>query len=63
VEGGRLVSLTGGDPQALDEGPRKAHPIVLLHCYTCAIDWWRRLIPLLARDHREGLSTRTRVNA
>src|SRR3954447_4425810 len=27
-------------------------PIVLLHCYTCAIDWWDRLIPLLSKSHR-----------
>ncbi len=26
--------------------------IVLLHCYTCAINWWDRLIPLLRRRHR-----------
>ncbi len=36
------------------KGPRSsASPIVLLHCYTCAIDWWDELTPLLARTgHR-----------
>ncbi len=27
-------------------------PVVLLHCYTCAINWWDGLIPLLRRHHR-----------
>jgi pimeloyl-ACP methyl ester carboxylesterase len=52
VDGARIVSLPGGDLQVLDEGPRDAPPIVLLHCYTCSINWWGRLIPLLDRDHR-----------
>jgi pimeloyl-ACP methyl ester carboxylesterase len=25
---------------------------VLIHCYTCSIAWWQRMIPPLARDHR-----------
>ena len=29
-----------------------APPIVLIHCYTCAIDWWDGMIPLLSRTHR-----------
>jgi pimeloyl-ACP methyl ester carboxylesterase len=32
--------------------PRRARPIVLLHCFTCSIRWWDELIPLLDRDHR-----------
>jgi pimeloyl-ACP methyl ester carboxylesterase len=52
VDGARIISLPGGDLQVLDEGPRDAPPIVLLHCYTCSINWWGRLIPLLDRDHR-----------
>jgi pimeloyl-ACP methyl ester carboxylesterase len=52
VDGGEILRLPGGDVQVLDKGPRDAPPIVLLHCYTCAIDWWDELIPLLERDHR-----------
>jgi pimeloyl-ACP methyl ester carboxylesterase len=52
VDGGALLRLPAGDLQVLDEGPREGPPIVLLHCYTCAIDWWDEVIPALARDHR-----------
>ena len=52
VDGAKIISLPGGDLQVLDSGPRDAPPIVLLHCYTCSINWWGRLIPLLDRDHR-----------
>jgi pimeloyl-ACP methyl ester carboxylesterase len=52
VDGAKIVSLSGGDLQVLDEGPRDAPPIVLLHCYTCSINWWERLVPALDRDHR-----------
>ncbi len=52
VPGGRILHLPGGDMQVLEKGPRSASPIVLLHCYTCSIVWWRRLIPLIDRDHR-----------
>jgi pimeloyl-ACP methyl ester carboxylesterase len=50
--GGRLVSLPGGDLQAIERGPRTGSPIVLVHCFTCAINWWDGMIPRLARDHR-----------
>lgn len=52
VPGGRLLDLPGGDVQIVDRGPRNADPIVLIHCFTCAIDWWDATMPLLARDHR-----------
>jgi len=52
VKGGEILALSGGDVQILDVGPRGAAPIVLLHCYTCAIDWWEQMIPLLERRHR-----------
>jgi pimeloyl-ACP methyl ester carboxylesterase len=52
VPGGRILHLSGGDMQVLEKGPRHAAPIVLLHCYTCSIAWWQRMIPLLDRDHR-----------
>jgi pimeloyl-ACP methyl ester carboxylesterase len=52
VPGGRILRLGGGEMQVLEKGPRAGPPIVLLHCYTCSIAWWRRLIPLLDREHR-----------
>jgi pimeloyl-ACP methyl ester carboxylesterase len=52
VPGGRILHLPGGDMQVLEKGPRHASPIVLLHCFSCSIAWWQRLIPLLQRDHR-----------
>jgi pimeloyl-ACP methyl ester carboxylesterase len=52
VPGGRIVSLPGGDLQLVERGPRGASPIVLVHCFTCSIDWWDGMIPLLARNHR-----------
>jgi len=52
VPGGRILRLPGGEMQVLEKGPRRAPPIVLLHCFSCSIAWWQRLIPLLDRDHR-----------
>jgi pimeloyl-ACP methyl ester carboxylesterase len=52
VPGGRILRLPGGEMQVLEKGPRHASPIVLLHCFTCSIAWWQRMIPLLDRDHR-----------
>lgn len=50
--GGRILHLSGGEMQVLEKGPRRASPIVLLHCFSCSIAWWQRMIPLLDRDHR-----------
>lgn len=50
--GGRILSLPGGDLEVVEHGPRTATPIVLIHCFTCAINWWDEVIPLLDRDHR-----------
>ena len=52
VDGGRILDLPGGDIQVLDVGPRQAPAIVLIHCYTCAIDWWDGVIPALRKTHR-----------
>lgn len=52
VPGGEILELNGGDLQVVDEGPRQGSPIVLIHCFTCAIDWWDGMMPLLARNHR-----------
>jgi pimeloyl-ACP methyl ester carboxylesterase len=50
--GGRILKLPGGELEVVEHGPRKASPIVLIHCFTCAINWWDKVIPLLDRDHR-----------
>jgi len=52
VPGGRILHLADGDMQVLEKGARGGSPIVLIHCYTCSIVWWERMIPLLDRDHR-----------
>src|SRR6476620_8107153 len=52
VPGGKILDLSGGDLQVVDRGPRDASPIVLIHCFTCAIDWWDRMMPLLTPSHR-----------
>lgn len=52
VTGGRILSLPGGDIQVIERGPRSASPIVLIHCFTCSINWWEGMIPFLAREHR-----------
>ncbi len=52
VPGGKILELPGGDLQVVDRGPRSGSPIVLLHCFSCAIDWWDQMMPRLARGHR-----------
>ena len=50
--GGRIVSLPGGDMEVVEKGPHDGSPIVLIHCFTCAINWWDGVMPRLDRDHR-----------
>jgi pimeloyl-ACP methyl ester carboxylesterase len=50
--GGRVLDLQGADLQVVERGPRNASPIVLIHCFTCAINWWDGMMPRLARGHR-----------
>jgi pimeloyl-ACP methyl ester carboxylesterase len=52
VPGGRILELPGADLQVVDRGPRNGSPIVLLHCFSCSIDWWDRMMPLLESGHR-----------
>lgn len=52
VPGGRILDLPAGEVQAIDKGPRSGSPIVLIHCFTCAIDWWNGMLPALERRHR-----------
>ncbi|HVY77441.1 MAG TPA: alpha/beta fold hydrolase [Solirubrobacterales bacterium] len=50
--GGKIVGVGGTELEVVDTGPRSATPIVLIHCFTCAINWWDGMIPRLARNHR-----------
>jgi pimeloyl-ACP methyl ester carboxylesterase len=50
--GGKIVDLAGGDLEVVEEGPRSGSPIVLIHCFTCAINYWNKMMPALARQHR-----------
>jgi pimeloyl-ACP methyl ester carboxylesterase len=52
VPGGRLLDLPGGEIQVAEGGPREGSPIVLIHCFTCGIDWWDGMRPALERGHR-----------
>jgi pimeloyl-ACP methyl ester carboxylesterase len=52
VAGGKILKLPDGDLQAVERGPRNGPPVVLIHCFTCAIDWWDGVMPLLSRRHR-----------
>jgi pimeloyl-ACP methyl ester carboxylesterase len=52
VPGGRILDLPGGDMQVAERGLRKGSPIVLIHCYTCAMDWWDGMVPLMEAGHR-----------
>jgi pimeloyl-ACP methyl ester carboxylesterase len=52
VSGGRILDLPGGDLQVRERGPRDGSPIVLIHCFSCAMDWWDGMLPVLVRRHR-----------
>jgi pimeloyl-ACP methyl ester carboxylesterase len=52
VAGGKLLDLPGGEVQVVDSGPGKGAPIVLIHCFTCGIDWWDGMRPALERRRR-----------
>ena len=50
--GGRLLDLPAGEVQVREAGRRGGSPIVLVHCFTCAMDWWDQVLPALERRHR-----------
>jgi pimeloyl-ACP methyl ester carboxylesterase len=52
MAGSRILDLPGGEMQVVEGGPADGEPIVLLHCFTCAIDWWDGMRPRLEADHR-----------
>ena len=56
VDGGRILTLPGGDVQVTDSGDpaggRAGAPIVLLHCFDCSLHWWDAMLPALSERHR-----------
>jgi pimeloyl-ACP methyl ester carboxylesterase len=52
VPNGRVLELAGGEMQVVEGGPRGGDPIVLIHCFSCAIDWWDGMRPQLEARHR-----------
>src|SRR3954451_18558689 len=52
VPGGRILGLPDGELQVREDGPRSGSPIVLIHCFSCAMDWWDGMLPTLERKHR-----------
>lgn len=50
--GGRILHLRYGELQVTEHGPRDGSPIVLIHCFSCAINWWNGVMPMLDRKHR-----------
>jgi pimeloyl-ACP methyl ester carboxylesterase len=50
--GGKILALPGGELEVVEHGPRSGSPIVLIHCFSCAINWWDGMMPLLDRTHR-----------
>ena len=52
VPGGRILDLPDGEMQVRVGGPRNGSPIVLIHCFSCAMDWWDGMLPMLEPTHR-----------
>jgi pimeloyl-ACP methyl ester carboxylesterase len=55
ADGGEILRLSSGDIQVVEtpaRGKNPGAPIVLIHCYTCSLNWWDRMLPLLSKDHR-----------
>jgi len=52
VPGGRLLELPDGEMQVREGGPRNGDPIVLIHCFSCAMDWWNGVRARLEPTHR-----------
>jgi pimeloyl-ACP methyl ester carboxylesterase len=50
--GGRIFKLPDSDLQVVDHNPQAGLPIVLIHCFSCAMNWWDGMVPLLERNHR-----------
>ncbi|HXR60894.1 MAG TPA: alpha/beta hydrolase, partial [Solirubrobacterales bacterium] len=52
VAGGRILDLPGGEMQVIARGPRSAPAIVLIHCFSCAMDYWDGMLSRLEARHR-----------
>lgn len=55
-DGATILQFPAGDLKVMDTGAGAPiagkSPIVLLHCFTCAMDWWDRVNPRLRPEHR-----------
>jgi pimeloyl-ACP methyl ester carboxylesterase len=49
---GEIVEVGGKQLEVVESGPKSGAPIVLIHCFTCAINYWDGMVPRLARQHR-----------
>lgn len=49
---GQILDIPEGEVQVLESGPLSASPIVLIHCFTCSLEWWNAITPHLTREHR-----------
>ena len=45
-------SCAAATSRSSKEGPRDAPTILLVHCFSCAINWWDGMMPRLDRTHR-----------
>lgn len=52
ADGGLVIELPDGDLHVRDAGSREAPVLVLLHGFAASVNWWDRIVPRLARDHR-----------
>src|SRR5690349_9797796 len=52
ADGGRIVTLPGGDLQVREDGSADKPPVVLIHGWTASLHWFDRITPLLAGSYR-----------
>jgi pimeloyl-ACP methyl ester carboxylesterase len=52
ADGGRIVSLPGGDLQMREDGSADNPPVVLIHGWTASTHWFDRITPILAPHYR-----------
>ena len=52
ADGGRIVSLPGGDLHVREDGDPRDPPLLLVHGFGSSLHWWDEVVPALIRDHR-----------
>ncbi|HET7416604.1 MAG TPA: alpha/beta hydrolase [Solirubrobacterales bacterium] len=52
AKGGHILDLPDGEMQVVDRGARSKPPIVLIHCFSCAMNYWDGMLPRLEATHR-----------